>query len=228
MPPQVYGWQHLVYLVIVLLLITFGIFLILRFVSKEKYPLVIKIIGIVLLAAIIWNRVSICLLRSGFKNFLPSSFCGTTSMALSLSAIFLKKNSKAFHSLAYVGLLGGLLTLFYPDFIGQDLSFFYPMTISGLVHHSIMIFLVLVMLVTGYLEPSLKKWYLLPVGLSMFMTYGIFLITIIGYNDAMLIYNPILAGTKLNWFYIGLIFLPFHALFLIAWEVINNKRLKKV
>ncbi len=225
MPPQVYGWQHLVYLGIVIFLMILGIHLILKYVQKEKYVFVVKITGLVLLAAILWNRISICLLRDGFKSFLPGTYCGASSFALSLAVIFLKKDHKALHCLAYVGLLGGLLTLFYPDFIAQDISFFYPMTISGLVHHTIMVFLIILMIFTGYLKPNLKKWYLLPLGLSIYLTYGIFLITILKYNDAMLIFKPILSGTKLNWFYIGMLFLPFHASFLLVWETLKKKGL---
>ncbi len=216
--PQVYGWEHIIYLTIVIGIMITLFILIKKYVKEEKQVILsIKITGVALLIAIVWNRLSICLTRDHW-NFLPDSFCGTTSLALSLSAIFLKKDHKIFHCVAYLGLLGGSLTLIYPDFIGQADSIFYPMTISGLIHHTISVFIVILMLKTGFLKPQLRKWYLLPLGLSGYMTYGIFLITVLNYDNALYIYEPILSGTKLNWFVLGIIFLTMHAVFLTIWE----------
>ncbi|MBN2503830.1 MAG: YwaF family protein [Bacilli bacterium] len=224
--PQVFGPEHIIYLLISIALMIGATYWIRRNVHTEKGMInTIKIIGLMLLVAILWNRTSIALLRDGFRSFLPGTFCGASSLALALSVLVAKKNSPIFHSVAYTGLLGSILTLVYPDFIGQDQSFFYPMTISGLVHHTVMFYLIIVMLMTGYLKPELKKWHLLPLGLSIYMVYGLFLITVVGYGDAMYIFHPILEGTILDWDVMGVLFLALHAIFLIVWEFTMKNRL---
>ncbi len=193
--------------------------------TENQVKIVVKLIAGLLLMAIIWNRTSIAILRNGMKSFLPGTFCGASSLALAIAVLVFPKNSPVFHSVAYTGLLGSLLTLFYPDFIGQDDSFFYPMTISGLIHHTVMLYLVFLMLLTGYLKPELKKWYLLPLGLCFYMVYGLFLIHVVGYGDAMYIHEPILPDTSLDWDMLGFLFLLLHAVFLVVWEFVNkNKR----
>ncbi|MFA6801745.1 MAG: hypothetical protein WCR19_06515 [Acholeplasmataceae bacterium] len=217
--PQVFGWQHLSYDFVAIVFMVVGLIYIYRHVKSEKQiRLLVQVIGAVLLAAILWNRISVCYLRDGFSNFLPSTYCGITSLALSIAAIFLKKNHAIFHALTYVGLMGGLLTLIYPDFIGQADSIWYSMTISGLLHHTIMVFLVLVMFMTGYVVPSFKKWYILPIGLSFYIVLGVILMTEFGYSDAMYIFEPALEGTIFNYLGLGCIFLPVHAIFLWIWD----------
>jgi hypothetical protein len=217
--PQVYGWEHLIYLTIVIGFMTIAFYTIRKYVKKElTLTILIKITGFLLLAAILWNRYSISYYRDGFNYFLPDSFCGMTSLVLSLSAIFCRKDHKIFHCTAYIGLFGGLLTLIYPDFIDQNESFFYPMTISGLIHHTLMVFLVLMMLMMGYVKLKLSNWPVLPLGMCLYMTYGIFLITVLDYKDAMYIYEPILPHTLLNWFVLGILFLVIYTIFLFIWD----------
>ncbi|MGD9909757.1 MAG: hypothetical protein AB7U79_04030 [Candidatus Izemoplasmatales bacterium] len=223
--PQVYGLEHFLYLFTVFSIYAVGFYLIHKFIKTEKQVTwLIKGLGLVLFLAIMWNRISVSALRDGWDFFIPSTFCGFSSLALSLGAIFLKKDHPFFHSVAFVGLLGGLLTTFYPDFIGQSDSIFYPMTISGLVHHSVMVFLVIVMIQTKFLIPTKKKWFYLPLGLSLYMTFGLFQITVLGYNDAMYIYHPILEGTALNWFVLGMIFLPYHFIFVSVFDYFRGRQ----
>ncbi|HAX03170.1 MAG: hypothetical protein A2Y45_07035 [Tenericutes bacterium GWC2_34_14] len=217
--PTIYGVEHVTYLIIVISLMILTTWFIKRHIKTEKQlRLIIRVIGILLLIAITWNRISVSMLRSGFDEILPGTFCGTSSLFLAISAITLKKNHVVFHTLIYVGLLGGLLTLFYPEFIGQGATFFYPMTISAMIHHTLMVYLALLMLFTGYVKPALKHWIILPIGLSFYMIYGLFLITELNYNDAMYIYHPILEGTPLNWFVLGMLFLIVHVIFLWVWD----------
>jgi magnesium-transporting ATPase (P-type) len=224
--PKVFGWEHFTYLFVVIFLMVLGFIWIQKHIkTEEQIAKTIKVIGLMLFLAIVWNRVSVAYLRDGFQSILPGTFCGATSLALSISAMLFKKDHIVFHCLGFIGLLGGLLTLVYPDYIGQSSSIFYPMTISGLVHHTVMVFLVLVMFQTEFLKPTLKKFYALPFGLCVYMTYGIFLISVLGYHDAMYIYEPILEGTPLNWIVLGLIYLPLHFIFLGAWGILSNRKL---
>jgi hypothetical protein len=221
--PEVYGIEHMLYL-LVSIIIGFVLYRILiRGIHDEKQSIrVIRILGLILFLAIIWNRLSISLVKSSFSGFLPGTFCGASSLFLSLGTMTLKKNSAFFHSVAFLGFYGGLTTLIYPDFIGQSDSIFYSMTISGLIHHTIMVFLVIMMIRLGFLKPDFKKWHLFPIGLSFFMIYGLFLISELGYGDAMLIHEPILSGTPLNWFVLGLIILTLHGVTLYIYSSLTR------
>ncbi len=223
--PEIYGTEHVFYLTVVfsLMVLAFGI-LRKRVKTEKGLERTIRILGGILLASIVWNRLSIAILRDGWDSLLPGSFCGLTSLALSVSALIFRKNSPVFHCLAYCGILGGLVTLAYPDFIGQAPTIWYPMTISGLWHHTLMLFLGAFLLASGYVRPELRKWHYLPIGLSFYICVGLFEITQLGYSDAMEIFNPILSGTPLNWFVLGCLFLPVHALFLFVWGVAAKRR----
>lgn len=223
--PEVYGIEHLLYLGFVGVIYFIGFWWIKKYVhTEEEVKKVVRLLGFLLLLSILWNRISIAFLRDGWNSLLPGTFCGASSLALSISALTLKKDHPVFHSVAYVGLLGGLLTIFYPDFIGQASSFFYPMTVSGLWHHTVMVFLAIVMIWKGYFIPTFKKWSYLILGLCVYMTFGVFLITVLGYNDAMYIYHPILSGTPLNWIVLGILFLIYHTIFLSVFEYFRRKK----
>lgn len=221
--PEIYGIEHFLYILVSLLVMVILYRVIIKWASDEhKALVVIRIMGGVLFLAIMWNRLSIALTHGSFSGFLPGSFCGASSLFLSIGTMTLRKNSVFFHSVAFVGLYGGLTTLIYPDFIGQSDSIFYPMTISGLVHHTVMVFLIIMMVRLGFLKPELKKWHLMPIGLSFYMVYGLFLISELGYGDAMLITKPILSGTPLNWFVLGLMTLSLHAGLLYLYVIIRE------
>lgn len=220
--PKVFGISHILYL---LVSIVIGVLLILfvkkRVKTERGLNLTIKILGGLLLVSLLANRFSVSIQSDGFKYFLPASYCGLSSIALGLISIFMKKDNKLLHTVGYTGLLGGIMTLIYPDFIGQGSTIFYPMTITGLLHHTITVYIVVLMLMTGYIKPDLKKWHILPIGLSFYVMYGVFLVHVIGYEDSMYIVKPILDGTIFYWYVIGIIFLIAHFLFLYVWEKLD-------
>lgn len=223
--PQIFGIEHIIYFITVVLLMIISIILIKKYVKNDlQLTRVIKFIGLILLTMIILNRISIAYYHENLYLLFPDSFCGTSSLVLALGTIFCKRNNNILHFVSYIGIFGGGLTLIYPDFIGQADSIFHPLTITGLLHHTVMVFLVIVMLITNYLQPSLKKWYCVPIGLSFFMSYGLFLITVIGHDDAMYIFKPALPDTIFNWFGLGLIFIPVQFIFLVIWEKLKNVR----
>lgn len=222
-----FGVEHFLYDLCVLFVFIVTFILINRYVKKEKtLSLLIRSLGLLLLAAILWNRISISLERDNVRLLLPDSYCGTSSLVLSLTAIFGKKDHGILHCVGYTGLLGGLITLIYPDFIGQADSIFYSLTISGLLHHTLMVFILLIMFSKGYIKPSLKKWRYLPLGLLIYLAYGLALITQLGLDDAMYILNPALPNTIFNWFGLGFIFLVVHFAFLLIWEALTKKKIK--
>lgn len=222
--PEMYGIEHLLYLAISLSITVIGLIFAKRYIKTEKNAeIVVRCLGLILFALIMWNRIAICLYDGGIKEFLPNTYCGATSLAFSFCALFLKRDSKIFHCLVYMAIVGGLATLLYPDFIGQAESIFFSKTISGLLHHSMHLFLALLMLVTGYVKPCIKRWVCLLLGLCVYVTYGIFLVTALGYGNAMYLYEPIIGGTPLTWYFTGALLLIAHAISLAVNAIVKKK-----
>ena len=216
--PSVFGLEHGLY-TLISTLVMLGVWFFLHKQNQTGKPLDrwFRIGGGILLVAIVWNRLSIAITRDTFSNLLPGTFCGASSLFLAISLLVLPRNHAVFHSVAYIGFLGGIITVIYPEFIGQSDSIFYPMTISGLVHHTLITWWVVFMLLYGYIKPAWSMWRWYPIGLAFYMIYGLFLVTVLGYNDAMLIHEPILAGTPLNWFVMGWLVLLVHGVFMLLW-----------
>jgi len=221
---KVYGIEHILYLLVTIIIFSVTIPLIKKKVTTEdKQNKLMKILGIILFLTVLSNRISLCIEDRSILTFFPSTYCGASSFALSIGLLLLKRDSKLFHCVCYVGFVGGILTLIYPDFLPQDDSLFYPPTITGLLHHTIIIYTVIVMVMTKYLQPSLKKWYLLPVGLNFYLFYGLVLITELNFSDAMYIFTPALPDSIFNWFVLGILVLSAHGLFLYLWEYFTNR-----
>lgn len=227
---ELYGWQHFTYLAVVIILMAVALIAVKRFAKTEKSQIIIvKIVAAVLLMAVVANRLSL-VYKNGDPNWysmIPNTFCGTSSFVLSLSVLLGKKNAGILHFIAYLALAGGVATLIYPDFIGQNASLFYLPTITGLLHHTFMIFLVLLMSMTGYFVPDIKKWYYIPLGLSVYMTYGIFLVDIVGIH-AMTIGDSFEGLEGLTWFTVGLLFMGGCMLYLAVYTAIMKRKSKQI
>lgn len=228
--PQVFGIEHIIYFAVTVSLSIAAWIIARKHTNSEKNgDILIKCAAAALLAAIIWNRLSICVVSGEFlRDLLPNTYCGASSLAFSIIALIGKRNCKALHCVAYVGAIGALLTIAYPDFIGQADSIFYCKTISGLAHHSLTLLLFGLMIATGYLKPTLKKWHILPIGLCVYVAYGLVLIQLLDTSEStMYLYAPILEGTFLDWLGIGVIFLPLHTLLLFGWELLMRRKDKR-
>ncbi len=199
--PKVFGWQHLIYLAIYLVLSALGIFLFIRKAKEERVQnLVIKALGGVLVLLIIWNRISSAVFKENAWRLIPDSICGVMSLGLGISAIFCKRDSVFFHYFCYIGLFGGFVNVVYPYYVSQDENFMLPATISGLLHHGVALDLSILMILCGYFRPSVKKFFAFPLGLCFNLVYGIFLIDALGFDNAMNIFSPLVPNTFLTWY----------------------------
>ena len=223
--PEIFGWQHIVYLVVAIIVGVAAIILIKRYCKSENaLTAAVKYCSLFLFVCIVANRLFIAIERTDVIQFIPATFCGFASLAFALTGMFCRKDSPVLHWISYCGFLGGLLTMIYPDFIGQAATIFYPNTITGLLHHTVAFFLSVLMYVTGYVRPTMKRWSCLPVGLAFMMTYGIFMISALGFGDAMYINEPLISGTPFTWYFTGFIFLVLHLAFLLVMEFVYKKR----
>ena len=230
--PAVFGWEHLTYTSIALMLIVIGAVLCRLFLKEERSrSIAVRITGAILLALILWNRI--CIMNDAIDaggtalSIIPNTFCGLASLTTALALLVVKKDSNLLHFILYLGLLGGFLTLIYPDFVSQDESFFYPNTISGLLHHTVLFWAGILCIVTGYITPSMEKYRYYPLGLMVFLVIGLFEIDGLGFAGAMYIHSPLIEGTPLTWYLVGALALLLHFIVLFLWETIVNRRKAK-
>lgn len=228
MAPQVFGWQHLTYLAIFLVLAITGLVCVKLFVKTEKtQDIIVRCLGGVLLALIIWNRIAIAIRNNNAWHIIPNSFCGLSSLVLSLAVLIGKRNNNVLHFVVHVAFVGDLLTIIYPDFIGQDPSFLYQNTISGLLHHSVGLVLCILLYMTAWFKPNWHKWPNLVIGFMAYITLGCFLIFVLDFSSAFYINSPILDGTPLTIWVIAPVFAVGYAIFMTVYEVIRRKINKK-
>ena len=230
MNPQVFGWEHLTYLAVIIVLMVTSLVLIKLYVKSEKVKtIIIKSVAAVLLAMIVWNRISIAISTNSWLALIPDSFCGMSSLVLSLACLIGKKHNAVLHFVFYIAIVGDFITMIYPDFLDQNPSFFYANTISGLLHHTIGLYLCILILLLGYFKPNYKKWPSLLIGFMAYITFGAFLMSVCGFDDAFCINKPILSGTPLTVWLLAVIFAVAYIIFFVIYELvrkkINNKKL---
>ena len=129
---NVFGGVHLIYLAITLSLSVGGLFLAKRFAKTERsQKIIFKSIAALLLVWILINRLSQVFRYSNvrWEQIIPDSFCGMTSLVLSLAVLLGKKDNPVYHFVWSLGLVGALITIFYPTFLDQGPSIFYLPTI---------------------------------------------------------------------------------------------------
>ena len=198
---SVFGSVHLIYLFITLTLSFVGLFVAKKYAKSEKAQnIILKSIAALLLVWIVINRLSQVFRYSDvrWEQIIPDSFCGMTSLALSLAVLFGKKNNPAYHFLWFLGLIGALITIFNPTFLDQGPTVFYLPTISGLLHHSLCLVMVCALLLFNQIQITYKKWHYTLLGFSLYLTLGAFQMSVFGFSDSFHIAEPILSGTPLT------------------------------
>lgn len=71
----IFGIEHILYLVVVLVLSVISIILIKKFVSQEKVHIAVKITSSVLLVCVICSRIFLTVKAGRFIKFIPDTFC---------------------------------------------------------------------------------------------------------------------------------------------------------
>lgn len=200
--PHVYGWQHIVYL-----LIFFGgcagalAAVLLKVKTEKTLKIIIRALGGALLVLIILNRIFICMHKgNNWWLLIPDSFCGISSLCLAICSLVCRRDSLPLHCLCYISFWGGTIVTFYPDFLGQASYFMYPATITGLLHHGLAAFIAVLMISTRFMKPSVKKFYAFPCGLSFMTVYGLFLLDGLKFEEAMFIGKPLIPNSFLTWY----------------------------
>ncbi len=227
MAPQLFGIEHITYIIVTTLLACIGLPAAKKYAKTEKSQRVIlKTLAWLLLAAIMTNRLSQVFRYDTVRWYciIPDSFCGMTSLVLALAVIFGKKDNHVLHFVWLLGLFGGISTVIYATFLDQDISFFYIPTISGLLHHSFSATLVVAILLFHYMDITYKKWYCTLFGFTSYLTVGAFLMHTFDLSDAFHIAEPLLSDTPLTAWVMAPMYAAGYALILLMVEIIKKAK----
>ena len=224
---EVFGGVHIIYLAITLPLSALVLFLIKRYAKTEKAQgIVLKSIAAMLFVWILINRLSQVFRYSDvrWEQIIPDSFCGMTSLVLSLAVIFGKRDNPVYHFVWSLGLVGSVITIFYPTFLGQGPSVFYLPTISGLLHHSLTLVMIIALFLFGQIHVTYKRWYCTFFGFTAYLTLGAFQMAVFGFSDSFHIVEPMLDGTPLTAWVIAPIYAFCYAVVLFLFELARKAK----
>ena len=227
MNPQLFGTEHILYIVISTLLgsaVLLGAKRLARSEKSQQY--VLKSLAFLLLAAIVTNRLSQVFRYDTVRWYclIPDSFCGMTSLVLALGVLLGKRDNPVLHFTWLLGLFGGISTVIYATFVGQGPSFFYLPTISGMLHHSLSAMVVIAIFLFDHLHITYKKWYYTFFGFTSYLTVGAFLMQIFDMSDAFHIAEPLLPDTPLTAWVMAPMYTAAYAIILLAVELVRRKK----
>lgn len=227
---NVFGGVHLIYLGITLPLSAIGLHLAKKYAKTEKTQrIVLKSIAAMLLFWILANRLSQVYRYSDvrWEQIIPDSFCGMTSLVLALAVLFGKKDNVVYHFVWSLGLVGSLITIFYPTFLDQGPTVFYLPTISGLLHHSLTLVMITALFLFDQIHVTYKKWYCTFFGFTSYLTVGAFQMSVFGFSDSFHIVEPMLDGTPMTAWVIAPIYAAGYALILWIFELVRKHKYSK-
>ena len=227
---NVFGTVHWIYLAITLSLSAVGLVCAKKFAKSEKsQKIILKSIAFALFVWILINRLS-QVFRYGlvrWNQIIPDSFCGMTSLVLSLAVLFGKRDNPVFHFTWFLALIGAVITLAYPTFLDQGPTVFYLPTISGLLHHSLALVMVITLLLFNQINITYKKWYCSLFGFTAYLTVGAFQMSVFGFSDSFHIVEPMLSDTFLTVWGIAPIYIIGYAGVILTIELIRKHKSKK-
>lgn len=230
MAPQLFGIEHILYIIISTIVGSAILILSYKYAQGEKErTFVLKGLALLLFIAIMTNRLSqvFCWGEPDYKEIIPESFCGMTSLVLSLAVLFGKKDNNVLHFVWLLGLFGGIATVIYATFLPQGATIFFLPTISGLLHHSLSATLVVALLMFKQIDITYKKWYCTFFGFTCYLTLGAFLMQTFNLSDAFHIAEPLLPDTPLTAWVMAPMYAAAYAAILFGVEIVKRIRLNK-
>lgn len=230
MGPQLFGIEHILYIIITTVVASAGLLLAKKYAKTDKsQTIVLKILAALLFVAIMTNRLSQVFRYDTVRWYaiIPDSFCGMTSLVLALAVLFGKKDNHVLHFVWLLGLFGGISTVIYATFLDQDISFFYIPTISGLLHHSLSAIVVVALLMFKQIDITYKKWYCTFFGFTSYLTLGAFLMHTFDLSDAYHIAEPLISDTPLTAWVMAPMYAVGYGLVLLIVELVKRKQNKK-
>ena len=227
MPAQLFGAQHILYIILSTALGSGVLLTANKLARTEKQrQYVLRLLALLLLVAIVTNRLSQVFRYDTVRWYclIPDSFCGMTSLVLALGVLLGKRDNAVLHFTWLLGIFGGISTVIYATFVDQGPTIFYLPTISGLLHHSLSAMVVVAIFLFKQLDVTYKKWYCTLFGFTAYLTVGAFLMNIFALEDAMHLAEPLLEGTPFTIWVMAPMYAVAYGIILVVAEVIKKKR----
>lgn len=231
MAPELFGTEHILYIIISTLLGGVGLYFAYKYAKSEKVQtIVLKCLAIALFVSVMTNRLSQVFRYDNVRWYciIPDSFCAMTSLVLSLAVLFGKKDNNIYHFVWLLGLFGGISTVIYATFLDQNPSFFYIPTFTGLLHHSFSAIVVVALLMFKQINITYKKWCCTLFGFTCYLTMGAFLMHTFNLSDAFHIAEPLLPNTPLTAWVMAPMYAVAYATILFVIELVRTKLKFKV
>lgn len=234
---KVFGTEHIIYVSFTILIIV-GLFVLLPKLNltEQKKEILFRGLGTLLFICILINRISVTYYdvvinkREGYSwlNLIPNTYCGFCSLVLSITFMFGKKDNFILHSIGYLGMCGGFITIFYPDFLDSQ-AFFDIRSITGLLHHTLMFILMFFAIVLGYMRPTIKKVYYFLLGIIVIILIGLLELYVLGFKKGMQLNEPLIKSLPIltSWYVVDVTLVLCHFIFLVLYEVFHNKKTLK-
>lgn len=222
MTPELFGHEHILYIVISTLLGSLILLVGHRVTKTERsQTYFVRALALLLLIAIVTNRLSQVYRYDTARWYclIPDSICGMTSLTLSLGVLLGKKDNPVLHFAWLPGLFGGISTVIYATFVGQGPTFFYLPTISGMLHHSLSATVVVALFLFRWIRVTYKKWYCMLFGFTSYLTVGAFLMHTFQMSDAFHIAQPLLPDTPLTVWVMAPMYAVAYAVILLGFEI---------
>lgn len=121
---------------------------------------------------------------------LPFTYCSFLSIVTPLVIIFFKKDNRALHCLTYFSFFGGF-SIFFPAWLNDNVTFFLPSSILAMFHHAFMLLTSILLITTKYIKPSMKRFYIYPVGVAMIILLGVLEKYVLKFPIGMMIGVPL-------------------------------------
>ena len=230
MNPEVFGIEHLLYLFIFSALTVVFLICVHKFAKSSKtQTIILKITAAILFITVLLNRLAKVFDYDDpyWVALIPDSFCAMSSVLLSLTVLFGKKNNCIYHFVWLLALFGGVSTMIYPAFVSYNSSFFHLATITGLLHHSFSVVVVILLFMFKQISVTYKKWYYTFFGFTCYLTLGAFLMGYFGLSDAFHIVEPLISDTPLTAWVMAPMYAVGYAIVLFAFEFFKKHPLIK-
>ena len=189
MAPELFGIEHILYIIISTLIGGGGLFLAYKFAKNDKtQTIILKILAALLFISVMTNRLSQVFRYDDVRWYciIPDSFCAMTSLVLSLAVLFGKKDNNVYHFVWLLGLFGDISSVIYATFVSQNPSFFFIPTFTGLLHHSFSAMVVVVaLLMFKQINITYKKWHCTLFGFTCYLTLGAFMMHTFELSDEL-------------------------------------------
>ena len=219
---KVFGTEHIVFMIVSVIVLTALLIVLKKFVPQNKVGLVMKITAFCGLVLIVINRIVVSKSRNAdFIDFLPDTYCSMMGLILPLTVLLFKPTTKIYQYAVFAGFIGGLITFFYPDFFVYFDDFFNIHPFTGILYHTLMVFIFAESLVLKYFTPSFRKWTAFPIGLAFMVVYACFGNSVLGQTNNMYLNAPLLPDTILSWWFTGIMLILLYTLILQIYEIIT-------